>query len=675
MKKLISLLLTLALTLTLSVPVLAAAPAEVPLPEIDETLSGEGSLVLRDSGYLMYAEVAAWLEAHPEEAAAMEAGLDEWAMTSWSFGSVDEMADSWGESRDYIRDMLMEEQILIELDREARQTAMTEYEAAHPGYLDGFDPDAWLQKAYPYYLPPEEAFMADYGLADRAAFEEYMKVDYTNHLIYMDDLQGQINDWLAENPAALDGFDADAYFTQEYPYYESQEEFMAYFTLLDRTEFETYLAWEYLAYYTDLSGSSWNDENKEALGGVPGELGIMVNGTYLTFAGDKPYAENGVTYVPAAELGEALGLSLTGDYIPLRETAAAAGCDVWWDQAYETAVVIDPSALAEIIDSNFTALNGVMAKSAPDWERWKSTEDWEATLTLFDTLNGDKTYPMTLTQESLYGPEGYQIMGEYDLSALMTMLEQMGLTEDAGAEVEQVASSLLSGDYELRWDAETGSMAATVSSLPELLSLAGLPVSGELWFTLGGETTAELLSGLEELMDRAEPVTVGDLVWYLYENGTAAYTDPVLYWSGTLDLAGTMTLFLGDDVLVREGKSWVLRLGMDDLATLLGFSEEDANAYLGLQDFALEYAFGDNGSFTGSLLCLSPDESWSPAMRVAARWDIDLAGGTVEAEFHIKNQMKLLLTVTTSTEKTDRKPETQAPEGAASMSLEDLTGW
>ena len=61
--------------------------------------------------------------------------------------------------------------------------------------------------------------------------------------------------------------------------------------------------------------------------------------------------------------------------------------------------------------------------------------------------------------------------------------------------------------------------------------------------------------------------------------------------------------------------------------------------------------------------------------RVAARWDIDLAGGTVEAEFHIKNQMKLLLTVTTSTEKTDRKPETQAPEGAASMSLEDLTGW
>ena len=53
---------------------------------------------------------------------------------------------------------------------------------------------------------------------------------------------------LAEDPAALDGFDVDDYFTQEYPYYSDQEEFMADYGLLDRTEFETYLTWEYLIY-------------------------------------------------------------------------------------------------------------------------------------------------------------------------------------------------------------------------------------------------------------------------------------------------------------------------------------------------------------------------------------------------------------------------------------------
>ena len=668
MKKLLSILLTLALTLSLSAPALAAAPEETPGISIDEVFSTD--VVIQDSGYPMDADVAAWLEAHPEEAAALAANLDQWAETSWGHGSVAEMAADWGESEAYIRDLLLEERAREAMEQEVQKEAQAEYAAAHPGYLDGFDPDAWLRTAYPDYKDPEAAFMADYGLTDRAAFEDYMKDDYTHHLIWMEELRADIDTALAEDPAALEGFDVDAYFAQEYFYYESQKAFMADCTLLDQTEFETYLTWEYLTHDALLGEPG----GEEPLGGVPGELGVMVNGAYLTFEGDKPYAEDGVTYVPAAALGEALGLSLTGDYVPLRETAAAAGCDVWWDPAYHTAVVLDPDTLAETIDGGFTALNGLAAKSAPAWERWKSTEDWKATLTLFDTLNGDKTYPMTLTQESLYGPEGGQTTGEYDLSALMTLLERLGLTEDAGAEVEQAASALLSGNYELRWDLETGTMAVTASALSELLSLAGLPVSGELWFTQGGETAAELYAGLEDLMDPSEPPTVGTLVWYLYENSTAAYTDPVCYWSGTLDLAGTIALFLGDDALVREGKTWVLRLGMEDLAALLGYSEEDYG-YLGLQDFALEYALGDDGSFTGSLLCLSADENWSPAIRVAASWDSDRTGGTVEAEFHIKNQMKLLLTVTTATEETDRRPETQAPEGAAALALEDLTGW
>ena len=673
MKKLLSILLTLALTLSLSAPALAAAPEEVPLPDLmDPPLPVEDTLVIRDSGYPMDAETVAWLEAHPEEAAAMEADLEQWAMTSWGYASVAEMAEAWGESEAYIRDMLLEEQVGTAMYREEQQAAQAEYAAAHPGYLDGFDPDAWLRRAYPDYRDPEEAFMADYGLADRAAFEDYMEGDYTNHLIWMESLRSEIDAMLAENAAALDGFDVDAYFTQEYPYYESQEEFMAGYTLLGRAEFETYLTWEYLTYYAAPS-DPWTDDSKEALGGVPGELGIMVNGAYLTFTGDKPYAEDGVTYVPAAQLGEALGLELTGGYVPLRETAQAAGCEVWWDQDYETAVVIDTAALVEAIDSGFTALNGVLAKSTPAWERWAETEDWTVTLTMFDTLNGDKTYPMTLTQESLCGPEGLQAAGKYDLSALMTLLEQMGLLEYVGEDERKVVSAVLSGDYELRWDTGTGTMAFTASCLPDLLSMMGTPYPKDLWLTLGGETTEELTGLLSDLMDREKPVTVGALTWALTRS--TSYGSPVFYWRDAVDFAGALALFLGDDALVREGDAWVLRLGMDDLAALLGYGEEDAGTYLGLEAFALECAFHDDGSVTGSLLCLTPDESWSPAMRVTASWDLDLTGGTVEAEFHLKNQMKLTLTVSTALEETGEKPETQVPEGAASTALEDLTGW
>ena len=671
MKKLLSVLLTLALTLSLSVPALAAAPAEVPLPDLmDPPLSVEDTMVIRDSGYPMDAETVAWLEAHPEEAAAMEANLDQWAET-WGYSSVAEMAAAWGESEAYIGDMLLEEQAGMTMAREARQTAMTEYAAAHPGYLDGFDPDAWLRTAYPDYKDPDEAFMADHELADRATFEDYMKEDYTNHLIWMEDLRNDIDAALAENAAALDGFDVDAYFAEEYPYYDSQEAFMADYGLLDRAEFETYLTWEYLIYYA-APAEPWTDESKEALGGVPGELGIMVNGTYLTFDAEKPYAENGVTYVPAAQLGEALGLTLTGDYVPLRETAQAAGCEIWWDQDYETAVVIDPAALAEAIDGGFTALNGVLANSTLDWERWAETEDWTVTLTLFDSLNGDKTYPMTLTQENLYGPEGLQATGNYDLSALMTLLEGLGLLEYVGEDERNVVAAVLSGDYELRWDMESGDMAFTASCLSDLLSIMGTPYPKDLWFTLDGETTAELTELLSGLMDREEPITVGALTWVLTRSTT--YGSPVFYWRDAMDFAGALALFLGDDALVREGDAWVLRLGMDDLAALLGYGE-DTYDYLGLEDFALECAFGDDGAVTGSLLCLTPDESWSPAMRVTARWDLDLTGGTVEAEFHLKNQMKLTLTGTSALEETGGKPETGVPDGAASMALEDLTGW
>lgn len=673
MKKLLSILLTLALTLSLSAPALAAAPEEVPLPDlVDPPLPVEDSLVIGDSGYPMDAETVAWLEAHPEEAAQLEANLEQWAMTSWGYASVAEMAEAWGESEAYIRDMLLEEQVGTAMYQEEQQAAQAEYAAAHPGYLDGFDPDAWFRTAYPDYRDPEEAFIADYGLADRAAFEDYMEGDYTNHLIWMESLRSDIDAALAENAAALDGFDVDAYFTQEYPYYESQEEFMAGYTLLDRAEFETYLTWEYLTYYAAPS-DPWTDDSKEALGGVPGELGIMVNGTYLTFTGDKPYAEDGVTYVPADELGEALGLELTGGYVPLRETAQAAGCEVWWDQACETAVVMDPDALIGAIDSGFTALNGVLAKNTPAWERWAETEEWTVTLTMFDTLNGDKTYPMTLTQESLYGPESLQTTGSYDLSALMTLLEQMGLLEYVGEDELKVVSAVLSGDYELRWDTETGAMAFTASCLPDLLSMLGTPYPKELWFTLNGETTAELTGLLSDLMDREKPVTVGALAWALTRS--TSYGSPVFYWRDAVDFAGTLALFLGDDALVREGDAWVLRLGMDDLAALLGYGEEDAGTYLGLEAFALECAFGDDGAVTGSLLCLTLDESWSPAMRVTAGWDLDLTGGTVEAEFHLKNQMKLTITGSTALKETGEKPETGVPEGAASVALEDLTGW
>lgn len=115
MKKLLTILLTLALSLSLSLPALAA-PAEEEYP-LDE-------------------KAAAWMAAHPEETAQLEAGLDAYVREIWIYGSVAEMAEDWGMSEEYVRTMLLEEQVLQIVYEEERAAFLEEYKAAHPGVLE-----------------------------------------------------------------------------------------------------------------------------------------------------------------------------------------------------------------------------------------------------------------------------------------------------------------------------------------------------------------------------------------------------------------------------------------------------------------------------------------------------------------------------------------------------------
>lgn len=623
MKKLLTILLTLALTLSLSVPALAA-PAE-------------------EEGYPLEEEVAAWMEAHPEETAALEENLDAYALENWGYDSVAEMAQDWGLPEEYVRAMLLEEQIMVILDEEERAAFLEEYKAAHPKVLEQFDPDAWFQLVYgAQYRPPVEAFMEDYSLTTRQEFEDYMTWDFVDHLMYMDELQSEVDGALAKDPHALDQFDPDAYFAQEYSCYQDQEAFMADYELLDRQEFETYLSWEYLF-------DAWDPGGPEPPVTVPGELGIMVNGTYLDFDGErKPYADRGITYVPSDVLGEAMGLTLPGEYAPLRDTAEAAGYQVWWDAAYSTAVILNPEALAREVDSRFTIANEILNVHNKEWERWQSKAKGELDLTLFDTLNGDKICRMTYTADALYGPEGIQVQGAYDFAQLLDQIEAA-----SDPETVQLLKGLLTGDYELRYDSASGDMAVTISCLPQLLAAMGAP-GGEtaLWISLTGEDTA----GWDSLLRlQSGGFTVGSLIAATCETGNMGCEEPVFYWSRAMTGADELAFFLGDDAFTRQGNAWVLE--MDPAA--MGW-------YMGSEEFKLECTFMDSGAVSGALWVQTPDGgSWSPATRLALEWNVTASRGTMELEYHIKNQMKLVVNITSTMTETTARPETLPPEDAA----------
>lgn len=641
MKKLLTILLTLALALSLSLPALAA-PAEEEYP--------------------MEEEAAAWMAAHPEEVAQMEAGLDAYARDQWYGDSVADTAEAWGLSEAYVRAMLLEEQVLQILREEERTVRLEEYRAAHPGVLEQFDADAWFQQMYgTQYRPPVEAFMEDYGLTTRQEFEDYMFREFQDHLLYMMNLEDEIDLALAEDPRILDGFDVDGYFAQEYSYYQTTDEFMADYGLLDRQEFETYLTWEYIFYYSGPEGWQSTDSWKQAMGWVPGQMGIMVNGAYLAFEGGAlPYAERGVTYVPAGMLGEALGLTLTGEYAPLRETAEAAGYLVWWDSDFETAVLMDPAALAEAVDSRFTVLNQILNLQTGQRERWRDKERAEITFTLFDSLDGDMTGQASYTLDALFGPEGAQIKGEYELSQL---LEQMWGTLDpmywSDPRVMALLDGLEQGGFELRYDSATGATSLTASYLPDLLEAMGISdwESGG-WIT--GEAVANQTLSTLLLMKRGG-VTLGSLLAGGYENQDGLYNNPALYWGEAMAGADQLAVYLGDDAFTRQGNAWVLELDTDSLGW-----------YSGYEDLRLTCTFQDSGAVSGSLSVLTPEEgSWYPATRLALSWNATADRGTVELEYHIKNQMKLVVDITSTLTNTTAQPETLPPEDAAVLPAPD----
>lgn len=624
MKKLLTILLTLALTLSLSLPAMAA-PAE--------------------EAYPMDEDAAAWMAAHPEETSALEAGLDAYVRDEWYYDSVAEMAESWGLSEAYIRAMLLEEQVLGIISEEEEAAFLEEYKATHPGELEQFDADAWFQQAYgTQYRPPVEAFMEDYGLTTRQEFEDYMLQDFVDHKVYLMQLQDEIDQALAENPHILDGFDADAYFAQAYGYYQTQDQFMADYTLLDRQEFETYLSWEYVCYAGEPGGP-------DVPAVEPGELRVMVNGTYLDFDQDrKPYADQGVTYVPSDVLGEAMGQTLPGDYVPLREAAEEAGYLVWWDPAYGAAVLLDPTALASEVDSRFTIVNDILNVQAGQRERWKSREKGEITLTLFDSLNGDQTCRATYTADGLFGPEGAQIAVDYDLSQMLDLM--LGTADPAyGAdpEVLAVVKELERGDFELRYDSATGTTAFTASFLTDLLTAMGVPNLGQDSWVAIPEGIGQNMNAL--LTFQASGVTVGNLMAGSYETQTGLYNDPALYWAEAVAGADELAVYLEDDAFTRQGNAWVLDL--------------DAAA-LGSEDIALKCTFQDSGSVSGTLTALTGDgDSWSPATRLALEWNVTTDRGAMELEYHIKNQMKLVVNITSTMTETTAQPETLPPEDAA----------
>lgn len=398
MKKLLAITLALALCLSLAVPALAVGPE----PHILEEMAIEGVAQERENR-------AAYEAAHPEEIAALD---------------VDKLLADWG-------------------------------------YED-------------ISVTAEEQFI-EYKAEEGETLEEAVKREYIDLRLLVEEICADAAAYRAEYPQEWENFDANVYFEEETAWaYESKTAYMAEWCIFTEEEFVDDM---FVAYIDDYDngddGDDWDyiwDEPQEEP-----TLTLMVNGVASDVA---VTAADGVSYADAAQLRTILGdKAVAADAagnVAIRPAAEAAGWDVAWygggwrgvDQEIQ---LWDKAAFEAELADQFGPFNDLMAqlmKSGMD-RIFSETpvaghETVNVDLTRFSTLDGNRSYTLTLAADYVIQKGVADVTLTFDVSQLLGLFDAgdlAAMTKEGGFTVDQLTGFLKAGKLEMVLDYNENAMA------------------------------------------------------------------------------------------------------------------------------------------------------------------------------------------------------------------------
>ena len=494
----------------------------------------------------------------PALAAAPDNDLDPPLWRIWGFDSYEDMTDTWTEE-EYAEDLAY---ILTFMETRTAETALLR------------------ANAYGYY---EETFAELYGtpqefMTDWNETEEQFVTEMTVwQIMDLRDVEKYTAEWAklcAEQPEHTSLFLAglDAWFVEEYPWYDSFEEYAGFLSCKEEAYLEVFEEW-YWVYAQNQAVEQAKKDFITSHGGVPGQINVMVNGKCVKFTDAAPEVAEGRTMVPFRAIFESLGaevsyedgkvhatlgdtaldltlgsdtMTKTGDgktetvkmdcapyakggrtYVPVRFIGEALGCDVQWDSYYNTAVITDLTALAAEIDKDFTIYNKLAAKSVLTGKTQKSVGSGRADVTLFDTLNGDKTGQATFSYDLAASTAGASGKLEYDFTALWSLIEgYIPMPLDLAGEEEytqnlELVKSLMKGSLDVRVDLEKGkvylSMPGLFEAMEGYLEESGVQLPKDAWLSTSLGDSADM-DELAAMM--SQTTTMGKL---LTATGSSGY--------------------------------------------------------------------------------------------------------------------------------------------------------
>lgn len=453
------------------------------------------------------------------------------------------------------------------------------------------------------------------------------------------------------------------------------------------------------------------EQNIKALGGVAGQVNVLLGDRCIAFTDAVPEVKNGRTMVPLRAALEAMGARIEFDQatktaivtgekasfthvvgsdvitradgstvkmdvhsyvtpsnrtmVPVRFFSQVLGYDVFWDNGYRMVFLLDEETFAEKVDSRLTILNGYLAGNAKRFDASKNYKEdvtLSGTVKVIDSIKGDRSYPYSGKASVLMGGEGMSMSVSADLGDLAELLEGLGgkLPEAYRAltvkpELEAIFSDKLYFKSPL-FDALMAKVDGTQA------------VSGAWYAADAAMSFADLRASM---YGSGESYTVGGLLYASMMQGEA--NSFFTSWNSTTQLASAAAELLGDDTFTKSGSSYKWHFGKAELAKLITEMYGEAYAAEVMKEESIEELDIDLTLRSDGGVELKYTASTSVNEEAALRIDYTFAGNssrmTAKGTVQVRNVCDVTFDAAVSVRTTSEKPLAAPPAGATIITL------
>lgn len=682
LSKLTALFLSLAMALSLALPAWAVEDTAAP-PLISPAPAETAS-------YLSWGEfLQQYVEDHPEfydsfdADARFEASYGNW-ITKEEFMKEWELTDE-AAFKEYLWQEYLYEYVYVDDGSTLFQAAdaayndylIQFYEARHPGELNKLKTEDLLAVwGYTKTLTPIEQFMKDQELSDKAEVRPILLRNYVLDRLRAEDNHTNALAYQELYPEQWASFDADSWFAEKYTFENDKEGYMSYYSLSTEEEFREAMFVDYV----DSESWKWNLDWWDGNG--PKAVTLAVNGETVEA---EIALEGGTTYTDAATLNAILGTGLTGDHIPIRKTAEAAGWDVVWNSRCKQVALYRRDSLPQGDFTQFDTLMNRLLSSAKTekGQGYKTTQTTTLKLTAFNSLDGDKTATARITTELLQRDTLYEYTLTVNAGDLISLMPKLFLEQiNTQLESQNLSSLLRACKITMILNAETGDIYFNAPAL----SLLDSNFTADTWLHLDAGQSLSLLADLGSL----EWNTNDFLYQTLLNDSANNYWGAQMPYFNYLQSQEMLDSLLGPQYFTERGGTLTWSLNAQSLQDLLAQEDAETAAQIAslFKELSVKFSASPNGAITSeAVLRLDMDAlaQWSqdaydapdPFYTALTAWVLNLldfrlesrASGTASsststASLHWKNQFKLEMSSTSNRQKIAASPRSAPPKGA-----------